>query len=378
MRKLAFNIVAILCAVTMHNSLAGSASYAKDYEKVIRKEFTIAESGKVIIENRYGKVNVNTTGGNEVVIEVTIKVDKRDEEDAQEFFDKVNIDFSNSRSEVSAITEIDKQKSSSWTSWFNPKNWNNNNSYSVNYEVWMPATCKLDLTNKYGDVAVGDVENDVKLELKYGDGFLEDIDGDLELDLGYGDVKVGTVNDVEIDIKYGEFKCKSSRDIDCDSKYSEIHIDKARKLVSDTGYDDFVIGDVEIFINKGHYDDFVIQYVDQIDFDSRYSDYVIRKLGSGGVFNSSYGDLSVKEVKGLSKGLDIDGSYSDVLLRMDVPFNINLDAKYTDVNIPNDLDYRTRIKDGNKHTIQANSGNNTSNNIEVEMRYGSIKIKSGY
>lgn len=122
MRKLVFNIVAILCAVTMHNSLIGSTTYAKDFEKVIRKEFTISESGEVVIENRYGKVNVNTTGGNEVVIEVTIIVDKRNEDDAQEFFDKVEIDFNNSRSAVSAVTEIGKEKKSSWTSWLNPKN----------------------------------------------------------------------------------------------------------------------------------------------------------------------------------------------------------------------------------------------------------------
>jgi len=378
MRKLVFNIVAILCAVNLHNSLAGSASYAKDYEKVIRKEFAIVESGEVIIKNRYGKVNVNTTGGNEVVIEVTIKVDKGNEDDAQEFFDKVIINFNNSRSEVSARTEIGKQKKSSWTSWLNPKNWNNSNNYSVNYEVWMPATCKLDLTNKYGDIAVGDIENDVRLELKYGDGILEDIDGDLELDLGYGDIKLGAVNDVELDIKYGEFKCKSSRDVDCDSKYSKIHINKARKLVSDTGYDDFFLGEIETLINEGHYDDFVIEYVDQINFDSKYSDYVIEEMGSGGVFNSNYGDLNVKKVNGLSRGLDIEGSYSDVLLRMNIPFNINLDSKYTDVNIPKDLEYKTRIRDGNKESIEAKRGNSTSNNIEVEMRYGSFNIKPGY
>lgn len=381
MRKLVFNALAILFVGIMHNSLSGSSIYLKDYEKVIREEFTIAENGKVSIANRYGKVKVNTTGGNEVVIEVTLKVDKKNQGEAQDFFNKININFDNSRSEVSAVTEIGKQKSSSWTSWLNPKNWNNNNSYSVNYEVWMPSTCKLDLTNKYGDIAVGDIDNDVRLVLKYGDGILEDIAGDLELDLGYGDVKMGSAKDLAIDIKYGEFKCKTMQDVECESKYSDIHIGKARKVTADTGYDDFFLGEIETLINDGHYDDFEIEYVDEFELDSRYSDYVIDELGSGGVLDAGYGELIVKKVAGLSKGLEIEGSYTDVSLRMSIPYNIDLESKYTDVDIPAGVIYDksySKMRDGDDEKFKAKSGNSSSNNISVEMKYGSFKIRKGY
>lgn len=376
MRKLAFNILALLCAGIIHNSVSGSSIYAKDFEKVIKEEFTISESGKVDISNRYGTVKINTTGGNEVVIEVTIKVDTRNEDKAEEFFDKVDIDFSSSSSEVSATTEIGNQKSSSWTSWLNPKNWNNNNEYSINYEVWMPASCSLDLANRYGDVAVGDLDGDVRLQLKYGDGILEDVGGDFELDLGYGDVKMGNTNDMELDIKYGEFKCGTSRDINCDTKYSEIHIDKARRMNTETGYDDYFLGEVEILENDGHYDDFDIEYVGQIDFDSRYTDYVIQELGAGGIFDSGYGELKVRQVTGLSKGLEVEGSYSDVSLGINVPFNIDLESKYTDVSLPSSMDYSKRIQDGNEEDVVAKSGNSSSNNITAEMRYGSFKIRA--
>ena len=230
MRKLVFNVLALLCAGIIHISLSGYSTYAKDFEKVVKEEFNIDRDGEVRIANSYGTVKINTTGGNEVVIKVTLKVDTRNEEEAQEFFDKVDIDFSNSSSVVSASTEIGKQKRSSWTRWLNPKNWNSNDRYSINYEVWMPTTCKLDVSHRYGDLVVGDLENDVNLSLNYGDAILESIDGDLELDLRYGNVKVKNVNDLDLDIGYGEFKCKSSRDVKCDSKYSEIFIDKARKM----------------------------------------------------------------------------------------------------------------------------------------------------
>jgi len=146
-------------------------------------------------------------------------------------------------------------------------------------------------------------------------------------------------------------------------------------MVTDTGYDDYFLGEIEVLINEGHYDDFEIEYVDQIDFDSRYSDYVIEELGSGGVFDSGYGDLKVRNVRGLSRGLEVDGSYADVSLGMRIPFNIDLESKYTDVDLPSKMNYSNRNRDGSEHDLKAKSGNTSSNNINVEMRYGSFKIR---
>ena len=102
---------------------------------------------------------------------------------------------------------------------------------------------------------------------------------------------------------------------------------------------------------------------------------MIQELGSGGVFESGYGDLKVRKVTDLSKGLDIEGSYSDVSLGISVPFNIDLESKYTDVDLPSSLDYSKRIRDGNEEDVVAKSGNSTSNNITAEMRYGSLRIR---
>lgn len=380
MKKLAFNVLTVLFTIVFSISLTASPSVEpkKDYKKTVKKEFTISQDGEVRIENSYGKVSINPTGGNEVVIEVTIKVDKSSESKAEEFFEKVNIEFSNSRAMVSAETQIGNNKDNSWKSWFKPKNWgSNNNNYSIDYEVWMPSTCKLDLTNKYGNISVGDLDNDANVTLKYGDGIMQDIKGNFKLDLGYGDLKIGHTEDMDLNIKYGEFRCKSGHAIDCDSKYSDIYIDKAERLDSESGYDDFFIGAIDVILNDGGYDDFQIEFVDQFEFESKYSDYIIDELGSGGSFDTGYGDLKVKHVLGLSKGLDVDGKYTDVWLGMDQSFNLDLDTKYTDVDVPSGLSSSknySRIKDGSEEIIKVSNGKN-NNNITAELRYGSFKIK---
>lgn len=376
MRKLAFNLIAFICICAMHNSVSGFPNYAKDYEKVIKEEFTISESGKVSIENSFGNVNINTTGGDKVVIEVTIVVDAKNEDKAEEFFDKINIDFNNSRSAVSAFTEIGKRNGSSWTKWLNPNNWNgSNDDFNISYEVWMPSTCKLDLKNKFGNITVADLDNDINIELKHGDGELEDIDGNLYLDLGFGEFEMGSVIDAELDIKHSEFKCESSRDIECDSKHSELYIDKARRLVSDSGHDDYYLGEIGALVNEGGHDDFEIKYLGEIDIDAGHSDFVIGELQSGGVFHVNHGDLRVKNVSGLSEGLDIDGSHTDVSLRMNIPFNIEAETNHTDVDMPSNMTYTTRIKDGSEEDFNGKSGNSTGNNITADLAHGSLEIR---
>jgi len=376
MRKLVFNIIAILCIGLFYTPVSGLSTYSKDHEKVIREEFTIAEGGEISIKNSFGNVFINTTGGNEVVIEVTIKVDSKSSEKAEEFFDRINIDFNNTRSTVSAITEIGSQNRSSWTRWLNPNNWNsNNNDFNISYEVWMPSTCKLDLKNKHGNIAVADMDNDIILELKHGNGSIEDVKGNLKLDLGFGEFKMVSVIDAELDIKHSEFKCKSSRDIQCDTKHSDIYIDKVRNLVADTGHDDFFLGDVSTLINEGGHADFEVESLGEFDFDAGHSGLVIGELQFGGIFHGDHSDLSVKKVNGLSKGLDVEGSHTDVSLRIGIPFNIDLKSNYTDIDMPSKMTYTTRIKDGNEEDFQGKSGNTSSNNIKVDMKHGSFEIR---
>lgn len=383
MRQLAFKILAIVFTTIIATSLTASSldDTKKDFKKTIKKEFNISKDGSVSIDNRYGEVNIIPDNGSEVVIEVTITVDKGSEDRAQEFFEKINIEFSNSNSRVSAETQMgNSSNSSSWTKWLNPKNWNSNNSdYSIDYEVRMPSTCKLSLSNKYGNISVGDLDNDAHITLKYGDGVMQDIKGDLTVDLGYGDLKIGEANDIDLDIKYGKFRCKSGQVIESDSKYSDIYIDNAKSLNADSGYDDYFIGDIDVITNDGGYDDFQIDYCDRFEFDSKYSDYTIRELGSGGSFDGDYGDIKVKQVLDLTSGFEVEGKYTDVWLGMDLPFNIDLDTKYTDVDLPsriNSSSNYSRVKDGNETKILAKSSSN-SNNIIVDMKYGSFKIKGG-
>ena len=94
-RKFSIALLFIACSLSV-----ALATPAHDFERKITEEYSISENGSVEMHNRYGNVDVETWSGSEVKIEVIITVDARNQEKADEVFDRIDINFSNSASEI--------------------------------------------------------------------------------------------------------------------------------------------------------------------------------------------------------------------------------------------------------------------------------------
>ncbi|MEO1049065.1 MAG: DUF4097 family beta strand repeat-containing protein [Bacteroidota bacterium] len=62
------------------------------------------------------------------------------------------------------------------------------------YEIWLPASAKLDVENSYGNVTASGLQNKTSIELKYGDLNLSDIAGDLEVKGYFGNFSGQAIN----------------------------------------------------------------------------------------------------------------------------------------------------------------------------------------
>ena len=136
-------MVTLLFAVGL---LAAGSTTQQEFSKTINKQFDISPDGLVNLSNKYGKIDIKTWDQNRVRISVKIVVDAKDEETAQEVFNRISVNFSNTSSQVTASTEIASKKSS-WWGWGN-----DSDDFAINYEVSMPTTGNLDVTAKYCDV----------------------------------------------------------------------------------------------------------------------------------------------------------------------------------------------------------------------------------
>ena len=287
--KLAFkyklSLLGVILAIFTLCSLSSQAR--REFSKTVKKEFDISTDGTTSIYNKYGKVLINTWDKNRVKVEVMIVVKASGEEVAQAIFDRIDIDFDTGGSYVSAKTQIESSSKNSW--W---KDNNNKADYSINYEVWMPPSNRLELETKYCDSKVAPLNNSAEVSIKYGNLIMEGLDDDLELKLDYGNGTINKVHNANIESSHCTLNLLEAQDIEIESKYSTITVERAQDIRSDTRYDTYKLGQVSEFRNTGKYDNLVIQKARAVYVDSDYTHFFTNSVSKSIDLQISYGDVN--------------------------------------------------------------------------------------
>lgn len=344
----------------------------QEFTKTVKKEFPINATGMVQLANKYGQVNVHTWERDRVKIDVTIVVEAKSESSAQGVFDRINIDFDADDNLVEAQTTIEESKG-----WFD---WGNNRSeFQVNYEVHMPATCNLDLSNKYGNAEVAAIAGSADITVKYGNFQLEGVGGELKIALGYGNGTVVRAHDVSANVSYSKLNLNEVQDVDFNTKYSKLYIDKGLVIKAlDSKYDHFGLTKIERLKIDSKYGNVEIGDVEGITASSKYTDYRIDHLGDNGTFNLEYGGLRLDELaKGFSE-VSLDGRYSDFKIYVEEGASFTLDAEtnYAGIDYPTGLNVSYEKDKGTSHTVKGHSGTEGARSIiRANLDYGGLRVR---
>ena len=367
----------IILAIIMANfcaQLSASTNYKKEtFTEVIQKTFDIDKDGKVELLNKYGKMDINTWDRAEVDVKVTIIVKAKSKDAAQEEFDRINVEFNNSRSSVSAMTEIES-KQSSWWGWGS----SSSSDFKIHYEVTLPNTVKLDASNKYGNMFVEQMNADLKVTQKYGDFEIDGVNGDLEFSLGYGNGSIAFVDNVEGYIKYSNLSIDKAENIELESKYSKMRFDKVKSLTTLSKYDKYTIGHLEYFKNEGKYDNIDIDEVDDVDIYTKYTDCRINFLNDTGEFECSYGGVRIEKLNEDFKNLEIEGSYTTIKVIREGSCSLDFDVEtnYADIDIPSDSHLTQKLKEGSsRHYIGYTGSKGSGKKINADLNYGSFELR---
>lgn len=388
MKNLAFNLWVLGVAVFGHNLSLSSIFGSQEFKKEINKEFTISSDGEVTIDNQFGMVNVTATDGDQVEIDVTIVVDTKNEEKAEDLFERIDIDFHNTSREVTATTDISSEKSSGFWRWLSSDNWNND-EFSINYDVKLPSTVTLNVENRHGDINIGNMSSEVYIDLAHGDGIIRNVDGKLDVKLAHGELRVGTAQELKMNVQHSEFRCEGANKIDAKTRHSDIEIDQADVLEVDSGHDDYVIGTVNKFYNKGAHDDFDINSVETFIIDSDFTDYEIDKVQHGGEMESQHGSLKIRELVDIQEGLDLDGAHADFRISTGAGFQLDLESSHADIRLPREMKITAKRNDETYSSISDYEDDQNSNSIDIiatssggssgrviaNLRHGSLTIR---
>jgi len=352
------------------NPVPSESIWKTEFTKNITKEFNISANGDVTLSNKYGKVDLKTWSQNKVKIDVKITVNARKESEANQMFERIKINFSNGVDFVNAETSIDSQKKSWW-------NDGGKGEFKIDYIVYMPKSCNLNLSNKYGHSTIAEIDGEALIDVKYGDLYMEGVNDNCKVTLGYGNGTIVKADRIELDVKYSKINIKEASDINVTSKYSKVYIDEAGDINSSSKYDSYRLGSLHELKNEGKYDNFEIDNINIINATSKYSDFEVEKLAQEGEFALEYGNVVINTLLKSFTSLRLDGKYTNFKVVVEEGTNYSLDVvgHHADVKYPGELKVTYEKEKDNSHEVQAYKGSRDAGQIKARVDYGDIKIR---
>lgn len=194
----------LLSNIFLAAMLLSSAVQAQDKKYEFARDRSISQtyaangSDKLSIVNQFGKVVVKTWSKNEVKVDIRIEVSSTIKEDADELFEKIDVNHGKNGSNIYFKTTMEKNK--------NGKSHNRKGTYSnsihIDYEVNMPAGLALDLENKFGKTTLPDFSGKLDVQQEFGDLEAGKLSNPGNITVKFGSASIESVNAGKYDFQF--------------------------------------------------------------------------------------------------------------------------------------------------------------------------------
>lgn len=352
-------ILALCIAPTMllANNGFGKGKYTK--EKRITKEYDVNANALLKIDNSYGNVNIVSWGENRVVIEVTVKTNGNNEEKVQQKLDEIDISFNGSSSSVSAKTIFNRGKSGSWWS-----KWRNSSNVhmEINYEIKVPISNSVDLSNDYGGISLNKIEGNATINCDYGKLTIGELLGNSN-NLTFDYTNNSTIEFMangEIDADYSSFILERGGNIDLNADYSKSEFGSIENLIYNCDY-----GSLRTASSKDIRGD---------------GDYLSAKFGTidGNLeLNADYGSIRIEALSPSAGNVTIEGDYTGIKIgyHPDYDFTFNITLSYSGLSGKDDLEFiKQRVKSSEKYYEGYYKNASSSNTVLINSDYGGVSL----
>jgi len=352
--QLIMAVMMIIPSLSFGNPLDKNWDYEKT--KTIKKEYNVNANALLRINNKYGNVDVISWDQNRVEIEVTITVKGNNESKVIDRLKRINVNFTNSSSEVSAKTILENSSNS----WFKS---NNNMNYQIDYKVKMPVTNSANLNNDYGTIS------------------LNEIKGKASINCDYGKIIIGSLfheeNSINIDYTSdSEIEFMNGGRINAD--YSKFRVTKAKNIDLNADYTDSVFENVEALDFSCDYGSIEVENANDIDGSADYLTMRFGKIYKNLSIEADYGSIKIEKMMKGFESIRIHSDYVGIKIGLDDDVAFNFTAKLSyggfDYN-GDDITYLKKIvKSSSKYYEGFVKQENSGGNVEISSEYGSVKL----
>ncbi|MFO7656528.1 MAG: hypothetical protein R6W78_05635 [Bacteroidales bacterium] len=347
-------------AVIFLQVLLFASVFANDggYKKKYNREYNVQPGTQLQIDNKYGNIDIKNWDRKMISVEVTITYNGTSEEKAQKLFGQIDIRFSESGNIISVNTNIQEDFGKLIQQ-------NSDKLVDISYSVMMPANIPLQLSNKYGNVFINELNSTSTIDIKYGNlkanRLLHNDKKPLtQVTLAYSNASIQEAVWIKFDIKYSKIEVEESKAMVILSKYSRVFVTNGTSVVSESKYDTYRLGKLTNLVTTAGYTNFKVQEItDKLVAETKYSDFIVYKIPAA--FESikvisSYGNYSLAIDQGAS-------------------YHIEGYAKYAKITIPDNARVN-RFNENNEQKISGLVGtdSNTRAKVFINTNYGGVKL----
>lgn len=331
-------------------------NFDEERSKKISRSFKVKASDQLSIENKFGKVHVNTWDKNEITVEVTMTGRANDADRAQRILDVIDVKVSEEGGLISFRTEIGKMQNN---------NHNGKKGFEINYTVNMPKGNPLKLKNSFGDV------------------YLANLDGKADLNVSYGSLKAENLTHSEnfVKVSFGSGNVEYLKGGTLDVDYSKVNIERMGNVTVSSGFSKLSVekaGNVDL---KARYGDVRIGTVDNLTGSAGFSGVDVNQVNEKVNMKVEYcNDFDVNSVARNFKEINVDGSFSKISVTFDpaTSFNFDVNVQYGDLDANDNLNNFSFVeKKSNSKVYRGNFGKTGGGNVKISSRYGNVDFDLG-
>ncbi|MBC6990820.1 hypothetical protein [Hymenobacter sp. BT491] len=267
------------------------------------------------LDTRYGRVQINTWGRNEIRTDVEIITRADTDEKAQQLQDMIQVLLvanDPATGGISAKSRFGLMPRACWSRL---------RLYEVNYTIWMPKNTPLRAYNSFGEISInGDLTGPTELAVEYGVLHTDRLEGAQNL------VRVGN----------GQGTIAYARKAGIDASYSKLHLEAGQTVDLRNNYSDIDIGSVQNLTVHSKYGEVALGTVHNLSGTSGYSKFSIDKLRNQLDMTLQY--CPAFEVRNTGKNfqrINLAGGFSTILLNFpdDAGFNFDVNTEHGKVDI---------------------------------------------
>jgi len=330
----------------------------------LEKSFALTGDMRLEVLNKYGTVHLAPSSDDSVHIRVEMKASAKNPSRLRKLTDGISFNLSSTNYFIIAETKFNRGPAD----FFESLRIITNNIISteskieIDYYARIPGSIKVKLDNRYGDIYLENLVNDLNIYHSNGSLKSEDLTGDNYFDLNFSDATMKSLKKARIDINY-----------------SDLRIDYADELMITSVSTKLYAGTIVYLDINSKRDKYTIDKLSKFDAVSYFSSFSIDELHDAMQCNTRYGSIDVNRMDADFSLLSLETSYTDVKIITPSESSFTLDLKLDDCAavIPSEWQLEETIlgRDNNAFLYQGIVGDkDTRSRIILNMTKGNLSL----